>query len=70
MLSDVKAKQTAREWLDDLWNWQPVGLKTHNADLREKYFGAKQVNMLISNDLQSIHGLSKMLISESETSWQ
>jgi hypothetical protein len=42
--------------------WQPLGLKTRNADLREKDMLALKVNMLIRNNLQFINGLSKMLI--------
>jgi hypothetical protein len=42
---------------------QPVGLKTQNADFREKDILALKVNILITNNLQFIHGLSKMLIS-------
>jgi hypothetical protein len=38
--------------------WQPVGLKTHNADFREKDTLALKVNMLIRNNLQFIKGLS------------
>jgi hypothetical protein len=44
--------------------WQPVGLKTHNADFRENDILALRVNMLIRKNLHSIHGLSKMLISQ------
>jgi hypothetical protein len=40
-------------------SWQPIGLKTQDADFRVKYFGAKQVNILISKNLQSIKGLSR-----------